>query len=260
MRNYDIFVAKIYDYTHIDSFWGSAGLIDSPTSSATMPTTNDCTVLLTEQKLWVIELQMNIKLFCINCTQFLKIMCKSPPDHFCCRSASAWGDKWCNDSFYVMLQIFRSKGFITMSRAGEICEACKSWGGELLRNGATCSEGECDPGTKAQSWAQKRDNKSTIESQWLGAVVASGQLRDKGRNFGAGCFQATMPVTQHTPWLWFGPGGGGGGAANLIAVLHFSGLICGCSKTGHFGATLAQWYQFLSVLVLRSVTLKQSIC
>ena len=99
MRNYDIFVAKIYDYTHIDSFWGSAGLIDSPTSSATMPTTNDCTVLLTEQKLWVIELQMNIKLFCINCTQFLKIMCKSPPDHFCCRSASAWGDKWCNDSF-----------------------------------------------------------------------------------------------------------------------------------------------------------------
>ena len=203
---------------------------------------------------------MNIKLFCINCTQFLKIVCKSPPDHFCCRSASAWGDKWCNDSFYVMLQIFRSKGFITMSRAGEICEACKSWGGELLRNGATCSVGECDPGTKAQSWAQKRDNKSTIESQWLGAVVASGQLRDKGRNFGAGCFQATMPVTQHTPWLWFGPGGGGGGAANLIAVLHFSGLSCGCSKTGHFGAAFAQLYQFFPVLVLRSVTLKQSTC
>ena len=242
---------------HIDSFWGSAGVIDNPTSSATMPTTNDCTVLLTEQKLWVIELQMNIKLFCINCTQFLKIMCKSPPDHFCCRSASAWGDKWCNDSFYVMLQIFRSKGFITMSRAGEICEACKSWGGELLRNGATCSGGECDPGTKAQSWAQKRDNKSTIESQWLGAVVASGQLRDKGRNFGAGCFQATMPVTQHTHpdfdsvpalvvrqiWLRF--------CISLDWVVN-------APKLG--GAPLAQWYQFFSVLVLRSVTLKRSTC
>ena len=28
-RNYGIFVAKIYDYALIDSFWGSAGLIDS---------------------------------------------------------------------------------------------------------------------------------------------------------------------------------------------------------------------------------------
>ena len=35
-RNYDIFVAKIYDYALIDSFWGSAGFIDSPTSYATL--------------------------------------------------------------------------------------------------------------------------------------------------------------------------------------------------------------------------------
>ena len=35
-RNYDIFVVKIYDYALIDSFSGSAGLIDSPTSYATL--------------------------------------------------------------------------------------------------------------------------------------------------------------------------------------------------------------------------------
>ena len=36
MCNYDIIVAKIYDYALIDSFLGSAGLIDSPTSSDTL--------------------------------------------------------------------------------------------------------------------------------------------------------------------------------------------------------------------------------
>ena len=36
MRNYDIFVAKIYDYALIDSFWVFPGLIDSPTSYATL--------------------------------------------------------------------------------------------------------------------------------------------------------------------------------------------------------------------------------
>ena len=35
-HNYDIFVAKIYDYALIDSFSGSPGLIDSPTSYATL--------------------------------------------------------------------------------------------------------------------------------------------------------------------------------------------------------------------------------
>ena len=35
-RNYDIFVAKIYDYTLIDSFWGFPGFIDSLTSYATL--------------------------------------------------------------------------------------------------------------------------------------------------------------------------------------------------------------------------------
>ena len=40
-RNYDIFVAKIYDYTRalIDSFWGFPRFIDSPTSYATLPIT-----------------------------------------------------------------------------------------------------------------------------------------------------------------------------------------------------------------------------
>ena len=39
MRNYDMFVAKIYDYALIDSFWGFPGFIDSLTSYATlMPT------------------------------------------------------------------------------------------------------------------------------------------------------------------------------------------------------------------------------
>ena len=38
-RNYDIFVAKIYDYALIDSFWGFPRLIDSPTSYATLYTT-----------------------------------------------------------------------------------------------------------------------------------------------------------------------------------------------------------------------------
>ena len=32
-RNFGIFVAKIYDYTLFDIFWGSAGLIDSPTTT-----------------------------------------------------------------------------------------------------------------------------------------------------------------------------------------------------------------------------------
>ena len=36
-RNYDIFVAKIYDYALIDSFWGFPRFIDSPTSYATLP-------------------------------------------------------------------------------------------------------------------------------------------------------------------------------------------------------------------------------
>ena len=203
---------------------------------------------------------MNIKLFCINCTKFLEVpSCGSAKVHQITFVAGRRLPEETNGAmipFHVMLQIFRSKGFITMSRAWEICEACKSWGGELLRNGATCSGGECDPGTKAQSWAQKRDNKSTIESQWLGAVVASGQLRDKGRNFGAGCFQATMPVTQHTHpdfdsvavvvrqiWLRF--------CISLDWVVN-------APKLG--GAPLAQWYQFFSVLVLRSVTLKRSTC
>ena len=35
-RNYNIFVAKIYDCALIVSFWGSAGFLDSPTSSATL--------------------------------------------------------------------------------------------------------------------------------------------------------------------------------------------------------------------------------
>ena len=35
-RNYDIFVAKIYDYALIDSFWGFPRFIDSPTSYATL--------------------------------------------------------------------------------------------------------------------------------------------------------------------------------------------------------------------------------
>ena len=35
-RNYGIFVTKIYDYALFDSFWGSAGFIDSPTSYATL--------------------------------------------------------------------------------------------------------------------------------------------------------------------------------------------------------------------------------
>ena len=36
MRSYDIFVAKIYDYVLIDSFWGFPGFIDSLTSYATL--------------------------------------------------------------------------------------------------------------------------------------------------------------------------------------------------------------------------------
>ena len=36
-RNYGIFVARINYYVLIDSFWGCAGFIDSPTSSATLP-------------------------------------------------------------------------------------------------------------------------------------------------------------------------------------------------------------------------------
>ena len=39
MRNYDIFVAKIYDYAAIDSFRGFPRFIDSPTSYATLPLT-----------------------------------------------------------------------------------------------------------------------------------------------------------------------------------------------------------------------------
>ena len=35
-RNYGIFVAKIYDYALIDSFWGFPGFIDSPASYATL--------------------------------------------------------------------------------------------------------------------------------------------------------------------------------------------------------------------------------
>ena len=35
-RNYDIFVANVYDYALIDSFGGFPGLIDSPTSYATL--------------------------------------------------------------------------------------------------------------------------------------------------------------------------------------------------------------------------------
>ena len=36
MHNYDIFVAKIYDYALIDSFEGFPRFIDSPTSYATL--------------------------------------------------------------------------------------------------------------------------------------------------------------------------------------------------------------------------------
>ena len=36
-RGYGIFVARIYYNVLIDSFWGCAGFIDSPTSSATLP-------------------------------------------------------------------------------------------------------------------------------------------------------------------------------------------------------------------------------
>ena len=36
IRNYDIFVAKIYDYALINSFLGFPRLIDSPTSYATL--------------------------------------------------------------------------------------------------------------------------------------------------------------------------------------------------------------------------------
>ena len=39
-HNYNIFVVEIYDYVLIDSFWGSAGFLDSPTSYANLPTTN----------------------------------------------------------------------------------------------------------------------------------------------------------------------------------------------------------------------------
>ena len=39
MHNYDIFLAKIYDYLLTNSFWGSAGIIDSPISYATLATT-----------------------------------------------------------------------------------------------------------------------------------------------------------------------------------------------------------------------------
>ena len=35
-RNYNIFVAKIYDYALIDSFWRFPRFIDSPTSYATL--------------------------------------------------------------------------------------------------------------------------------------------------------------------------------------------------------------------------------
>ena len=35
-HSYGIFVAKIYDYARINSFWGSAGILDSPTSYATL--------------------------------------------------------------------------------------------------------------------------------------------------------------------------------------------------------------------------------
>ena len=37
-----IFVAKIYDYALIDSYWGFAGLIDSPTSCATLLSSVQC--------------------------------------------------------------------------------------------------------------------------------------------------------------------------------------------------------------------------
>ena len=39
-RNYDIFVAKIYDCALIDSFWGFPRLIDSPTSYITLQPTD----------------------------------------------------------------------------------------------------------------------------------------------------------------------------------------------------------------------------
>ena len=39
MRKYDIFVAEIYDYVLIDSFRGSAGFLDSPTSYVTLVNT-----------------------------------------------------------------------------------------------------------------------------------------------------------------------------------------------------------------------------
>ena len=35
-RSYGIFVVKIYGYALIDSFWGTAGFLDSPTSYATL--------------------------------------------------------------------------------------------------------------------------------------------------------------------------------------------------------------------------------
>ena len=40
-RNYDTFVAKIYDYALIDSFWGFPMFIDSPTSYATLRLTKN---------------------------------------------------------------------------------------------------------------------------------------------------------------------------------------------------------------------------
>ena len=53
-HNYDIFVAKIYDYALIDSFWGSAGLIDSPTSYATLISTTKTDLLAWLRLLWKI--------------------------------------------------------------------------------------------------------------------------------------------------------------------------------------------------------------
>ena len=38
-RNYGIFVAKIYDYALINSFWGSAGFLDSAAIYAALPCT-----------------------------------------------------------------------------------------------------------------------------------------------------------------------------------------------------------------------------
>ena len=39
MRKYDIFVAKIYDYALIDSFWVFPRFFDSPTSYVTLSDT-----------------------------------------------------------------------------------------------------------------------------------------------------------------------------------------------------------------------------